>query len=99
VDSLRGGLYTESPPPSRRHVRSPGNRSQGVSQGEAERAWKVHQRVLLELEHAGKLLAIRIGNRVWYSYAQLVAQLGEPSTSVIGRQLRWSEFDDAAKTA
>lgn len=34
--------------------------------------------MLHELEHAGKLLGIHVGNRVWYSRAQLTEVLGEP---------------------
>lgn len=40
--------------------------------------WDVHERVIYELEHAEKLVAISIGNRVWYSRAQLTSLLGEP---------------------
>jgi hypothetical protein len=76
--SRRRGLYTQSPRQSRRNVRSPGERAEGVSLGEACREWDVYHQRLHELELSGQLLGIRIGNRVWYSRAQLTELLGEP---------------------
>ena len=40
--------------------------------------WDTHAKVLYELEHAGQLIGIHVGNRVWYSRAQLISVLGQP---------------------
>ena len=40
--------------------------------------WGVHNRVPHELELKGKLVGIHVGNRVWYSRAQLTDLLGAP---------------------
>lgn len=40
--------------------------------------WGLHNRVFYELEREGKLIGIHVGNRVWYSRAQLIELLGEP---------------------
>jgi hypothetical protein len=80
MDAARGGLYSQIPPQSRRSVRAPRLRADGVSQTAATYEWEVHQRVLVELEQRATdpLMGIRIGNRVWYSRAQLTSLLGEP---------------------
>jgi hypothetical protein len=83
----RSELYTRVSEQSRRDQKSPGNRD-GVSQHQAVLEWGTYEKVLYELEHAGKLVAIRVGNKVWYSRAQLVALLGEPGTSPIPPALK-----------
>jgi len=74
----RGERYSRFSPQSRRYIKPPGNRGVGVTQNQATFEWDVHERVLWELEHAGKLTAIRLGNRVYFSRAQLTELLGEP---------------------
>jgi hypothetical protein len=70
-----------SPPQVKRsplsHPLAP-ERSEGVSLGQATREWAVDESKLYVLEQLGRLLGIRIGNRVWFSRAQLVQVLGEP---------------------
>ena len=56
----------------------PPERADGVSQNQAVIEWGVNERKLYLLEQLGRLSGIRIGNRVWYSRAQLVQVLGEP---------------------
>ena len=97
MSSERGKPYSRFSSQSRRYVKSPGNRGVGVSQHEAALEWGVHQRVLWELEHEGKLLGIRIGNRVWYSRAQLTELLGP--APVGGRQPSLFEFTDDVLSA
>jgi hypothetical protein len=89
------------------------DRAEGVSLGQAMREWGIRQQVLYRLEQAGRLLGMRVGNRVIYSRAQLVQLLGEPSnpdrpprlkrlgqsTDVSGRQLSFGELADAAAAA
>ncbi len=84
-----------------------------MSQREAVAQWGTYHQVLLELENEGKLVGIHVGNRVWYSRAQLVQLLGEPtngtrppalkrlgkSADVSGRQLSFNELGDAARAA
>ena len=73
----RTELYTGNSVQSRRDQRSPGNR-EGVSQHQAIIEWATSERRLYELERAGHLVGIHVGNRVWYKRAQLVQLLGEP---------------------
>ena len=108
----RTELYTGNSVQSRRDQRSPGNRA-GVSQHQAVIEWATSERLLYELEHEGRLVGIHVGNRVWYSRAQLIALLGEPknpirptahnrarkSNGVTGGQLSFDEIDPAAEAA
>ena len=82
-ESTRGEPYSRFSPQSRRNVKSPGNRSAGVSLHQATLEWGVHFRVIYELEQRTEdpLVGIRIGNRVWYSREQLTALLGDPPHS------------------
>jgi len=57
----------------------PPNRAEGVSLGQAMREWHVDERKLYLLEQLGRLLGIRVGNRVFYSRARLIELLGEPT--------------------
>lgn len=77
--SRRRAVYSENAKQSIRDQRSPGDR-RGVSQREAVDEWGVYTQVLLELENSGKLVGIHVGNRVWYSRAQLTELLGIPRT-------------------
>ena len=81
AEEPREAPYTKIASQSRRYLKSPGNRL-GVSQRQAMLEWGLtHERELWELELAGRLVGIHVGNRVWYSRAQLVALFGEPSNS------------------
>jgi hypothetical protein len=93
-------------------MKSPGNRA-GVSAHQAVLEWGTDYRRLYALEHAGKLVGIHVGNRVWYSRAQLVALLGEPvngtrppalkrrdnGADVSGRQLSWDDLSGGVQAA
>lgn len=72
----RGEPYSETSPQSR-EIKPPSNRA-GVSLHQAVQEWGRHFRVFYELERKGQLVGIHVGNRVWYSRAQLIALLGEP---------------------
>jgi len=50
----------------------------GVSQGDACRAWAIYEQVLWAFEAEGRLMALRVRNRVYYSHDQLVSLLGPP---------------------
>jgi len=83
-------------------VKSPRDRA-GVSLHQAVLEWGKHFRVFYELERSGQLVGIHVGNRVWYSRAQLLEVLGEPSLNSVkkresakGPQLSFAEFEDAA---
>jgi hypothetical protein len=52
------------------------------------REWGIRQQVLYRLEQAGRLLGMRVGNRVIYSRAQLVQLLGEPGNPDQSPRLR-----------
>ena len=89
------------------HVRAP-QRSIGVSLGEAIRCWDVSTDGIYAAERRGQLHGLHIGNRVWYSMAELTALFGEPTTppaplngvkngeSPKGGQLSFIEFEAAA---
>jgi len=104
--------YSEGVRSVKGEERSPGDRV-GVSLRQAMLEWDVHNTTLYRLETEGKLVSIHVGNRVWYSRAQLVQVLGEPknrtrppslkrlgkSAGVDGRQLSFDELGDAAAAA
>src|SRR2546430_17181712 len=62
----------------RTYARAPKARSAGVSLRDVLWRWKVTTRHLYQLEVAGALIAIEVGNRVYYSEAQLRATFGGP---------------------
>src|SRR2546430_17527412 len=62
----------------RTYARAPKARSAGVSLRDVLRRWKGTTRHLYQLEGAGALSAIQVGNRVYYSEAQLRATFGGP---------------------
>lgn len=93
----REAVYLPNASPSRRYVKSPGNRD-GVSQRQAMLEWGLtHERDLWELERAGKLVGIHVGNRVWYSRRQLTELLGEPTTGLTPPALKRRDNGDATK--
>jgi len=53
-------------------------RSAGISLRDAARTWKVSHATIYRLEAEGHLDGIEVGNRVYYSEAQLRRALGEP---------------------
>lgn len=52
----------------------------GVSLGEAMRCWGISADGIYAAERRGRLRGLRIGQRVWYSTAELIALFGEPTT-------------------
>src|SRR2546429_9058147 len=70
----------------RTYARAPKARSAGVSLRDVLRRWKVTTRHLYQLEVAGALIAIEVGNRGYYSEAQLPATLGDPEDDSRGAE-------------
>jgi hypothetical protein len=84
-----------------------------VSSHQAVLEWGTYYKRLYELEREGRLIGIHVGNRVWYSRAQLIELLGEPkfptqppahnrarkSNGVTGGQLTFDEIAPAAAAA
>jgi hypothetical protein len=92
----RDAPYSESGSPSRIYAKSPGDRS-GVSLREAIAEWSVHHTKLYELEAAGRLIGIHVGNRVWYSRAQLTELLGAPKHGPSTDPAKLSASDNGRK--
>src|SRR2546430_16911947 len=72
----------------RTYARAPKARSAGVSLRDVLRRWKVTTRHLYQLEVAGALIAIEVGNRGYYSGAQPRATFGDPEDDSAGAG-RW----------
>lgn len=58
----------------------------GYSFHQALQVFRINARRLYRAEHDGELIGIRIGNRVWYSGAQLTALFGAPQVPDPGKE-------------
>jgi len=75
-----GTVYAQAVPKSKVSgwVAAPTERPKGHSKREAMRIWRVTEYRLNVLEQHGKLHGLQVGQRVFFSRAELVEVLGEP---------------------